>query len=57
MIGHMPSKIWASPVMGQKGLKNVGFKGCQIIRLSGVPTFVKLALFSMSHTFPASLLE
>jgi hypothetical protein len=37
-------KNFASPVIGRKNLKNVGFKGSQIISLPGVPTCVGPAL-------------
>jgi hypothetical protein len=35
-FGHAPSKSF-SRVLGRKELKNIGFKGCQIISLPGVP--------------------
>jgi hypothetical protein len=35
---HAPSKSLASPILGQKGLNNIGFKWRKIISLPGAPT-------------------
>jgi hypothetical protein len=42
IIGHLgarPKKIFARPVPGRKILKNIGFKGCQVINLHGAPNY------------------
>ena len=41
-------KIFAKSVLGRQSLKNVGFKGHQIISLPGAPTFLGPAL----HSYP-----
>jgi hypothetical protein len=43
-FGHTPSKSCPSPVLGQKSLSNIGFKGHQIIELSRVPKCLASAL-------------
>jgi hypothetical protein len=40
----MPSRTFTNPVLGQKSLKSIGFKGWQIINLPGVRTHLRLAL-------------
>jgi hypothetical protein len=37
-FGHVLPEIFANPVLGQKCLKNIYFKGRQIISLPGTPT-------------------
>jgi hypothetical protein len=43
-FGHMPSKNFSSPVIGRKSLKNISFKGLQIIYLPRVATCLGPAL-------------
>jgi len=47
----MPWEIFARHFVGQKVYRIIGFKGCQIIGLPGIPTFLGLALFSLSQKF------
>ena len=47
-FGHALSKMFAKSVLGRRSLKNVGFKGRQIISLPGAPTFLGPAL----HAYP-----
>jgi hypothetical protein len=61
-FGCPPSKMLASPSLGQKSLKNNAMKGCEIINLPGMPTCLGPALdkikVTSSHTInrlPTSL--
>jgi len=38
LFGHVPLKSFSSSVLGGEFVKNIGFKGRQIINLPGVPT-------------------
>jgi len=44
-------------VLGRKSLRNNGFKECQIINLSGAPTYLGLALSAVGQTGPGTILE
>jgi hypothetical protein len=46
---YTPSVMFTSPILGQKIGKNIGWRGCQIISLPGVPTCLRLALL-IHHT-------
>jgi len=43
-IGHAPSEMFGSPILGRKSLKNIGVKGRRIINLPGAPTCLGPAL-------------
>jgi len=44
LFGHEPLKSFVSSVLGGEIVKNIGFKGRQIINLPGVPTCLGPAL-------------
>jgi hypothetical protein len=44
-FGHAPSKIFTSPVLGRRMLKNISLKGRQIHSLPGAPAFLGSLLF------------
>ena len=54
-FGHAPSARFASTVLVLKSLKNIGFKGSQIISLPGAPTCLGPALALIKHFFPFAL--
>ena len=43
-FGHAPSEQFAVPILGRKGLKNIGLKRRRIINLLGAPTCLGPAL-------------
>jgi hypothetical protein len=50
-FGHALSAIFASTVIGLRDLKNIGFKGRQIISLPGSPTCLGPAMSLIKHFF------
>ena len=52
-FGHTPSNMLANSVVGQKNVKIIGFKGCQIISLAGAPVCVQLALSAVDAAVTA----
>jgi hypothetical protein len=56
-FGHAFSKIFSSPVLGRKSLKNIGLKWRRIIRLPGASTSLRPALAARSHIYRLLLLS
>jgi hypothetical protein len=46
-FGQVPSKIFASPVLGRKYLRSISFKGHQVFDVPGTPTCLRPALIGV----------